>query len=316
MNKNARWMISMVMCFLLVGSAAYGTALTAERITPTRSGRKLSLTVKNDEVIYAGSMTSVDSTGEAVSSQNAASENVVGRSANSVDNADDGEVITVDVGIFGWEASGTITASSIGDIAYVIDDATVAITNPGNSCIAGIIIDVDDDYVWVDTFEVARTAGSFTTLAASGAATLSTTLEVTGATTLSSTLEVTGALTQTGAAALASTLSVAGALTQTAGLIQTPVLCTITDAAPTQTVAAVVYYQNNTTAATVAQKLANGTTGAYVEFWNTSSSNTVTYTTAGNMDVGGIVITNSLSDGIGFRNIGGDKWYRVWNIDN
>ena len=49
--------------------------------------------------------------------------------------------------------------------------------------IAGVIVDYDSNYVWVDTYRIDRTAGSFTTLSASGAVSLSTTLAVTGVAT-------------------------------------------------------------------------------------------------------------------------------------
>ena len=177
--KRFTWLVA----FLLICSHVYGTALTANRNTPSRTGKKVQLTVKNDEVIYAGSMVSVDTNGEAVSATDTANDQVVGRACEYVDNADDGETIDVEIGVFGWSADDTINDSHIGDICYVRDDQSVSVTNSGNACIAGIVRDVDDTYVWVDTFNVPRTAGSFTTLSVSGAATLSSTLAMVGVAT-------------------------------------------------------------------------------------------------------------------------------------
>jgi hypothetical protein len=61
-------------------------------------------------------------------------------------------------------------------MAYVFDDHSVTNGAGSNAIIAGIIVDYSGGYVWVDTFNVPRTAGSFTTLAASGAATFSAAL--------------------------------------------------------------------------------------------------------------------------------------------
>ena len=171
---------------LMLPPTAQATALSANRDTPTRTFGKITLTVKDAEEIYAGSLVSVDSNGEAVSATDSATDQVVGRAAEYVDNTDDGETIDIDVGVFRWVNGDTITDAHIGDFAYVEDDQTVVKTDPGNACIAGIIVDVDDDGVWVSSlFDVSNSgAGSFTTLSASGAATLS------GSVTVSGTLDV------------------------------------------------------------------------------------------------------------------------------
>ena len=134
-----------------MAGAVFATALSANKSTPSIAGKRISLTVKNDEVIYAGGMVSVDTNSEAVASTDSASDQVVGRAATYVNNADDGEVISVDVGIFGWAKSGTIGDSSIGDIVYVVDDNTVATSDPGNACIARVLVDQDSNYAYVST---------------------------------------------------------------------------------------------------------------------------------------------------------------------
>lgn len=222
--------------FLPVGQA-HATLLSANRDTPAIIApiKKISLTVKNDEVIYAGAMVAVDSSGEAVNATDTASDKVVGRAAEYVDNSADGKVITVDIGIFGWAKSGTISDANIGDIVYVVDNQTVATADPGNGCIAGIVVEQDSSYAYVDTTYLPRTAGSFTTLSASGAATLGSTLGVTGAATLSSTVAVTGAQTNSstlkvgGAVSCYSTLGVTGAATFAGNMTITPTSLTVTN---------------------------------------------------------------------------------------
>ena len=188
---------------------ALAAALSANRNTPEikQPITRVVLTVKDDEIIYAGAMVAVDSSGEAVEATDSASDQVVGCAAEYVDNTADGKTIKVDVGVFGWAKSGTINDSNIGDIVYVVNDQTVAIANPGNACIAGVVVKQDSSYAYIATGYLPKTAGAFTTLSASGVATMASTLGVTGAATLSSTLSVAGAQTN------GSTLKVAGAAT-------------------------------------------------------------------------------------------------------
>ena len=158
---------------ILCAGVVFGGALTAERNTPARSGEKIQLTVADTITIYAGAMVAVDSNGEAQNAADTANYQVVGRCDQTVDNTDDGEVVDVERGVFGWANAGDVTDANIGDICYVVDNQTVSVaTNGSNSIIAGTVVDVDSSYVWVDTYNIGRTAGSFTSLAASGAATL------------------------------------------------------------------------------------------------------------------------------------------------
>jgi len=200
-------LLALIALFIWV-DPVFATALSANRDTPQIvQHTQVSLTVKDAEIIYAGSIVAVDSNGEAVSATDSATDQVVGRAAEYVDNTDDGETIKVDVGIFGWAKSGTINDANIGDIVYVVDDQTVSTSDPGNGCIAGVVVDQDSTYAYVDTSYLPRTAGTFTTLSASGAVTMGSTLAVTGNTTVGGTLGVTGATT------LSSTLAVTGAAT-------------------------------------------------------------------------------------------------------
>jgi len=229
--KRTPWIIAglLLVVAIIVGMTASdteATALSAARNTPQRSGKRVRLLVAEVEKIYAGSMVMIDSSGYATSAASVASHQVVGRAATTVDNSTgtNGELkIDVEIGVFGWANFGGVTDGNIGDICYVVDDQTVSVTNSGNGIIAGVVVDVDSSYVWVDTGERDKTAGAFTTLAVSGAATFGSTVVHTGAVTMASTLNVTGAgvfsstlgvdgnVILGGTVTISNTLSVAGA---------------------------------------------------------------------------------------------------------
>ena len=182
---------------------AQATALTAERSTPEVAGRYFSLT-QGSNIVYAGSIIVVNSSGTAEAATDAASKKVVGRCERTSDNTGANysatKVIEVKAGVFRWVNGDTFTDANIGDLAYIEDDQTVQKgASATHDIIAGTIVDVDSDGVWVNTYNIgANGAASVTTLAASGAATLGSTLSVAGASTL-------GALTTTGATTLGGT---------------------------------------------------------------------------------------------------------------
>jgi hypothetical protein len=126
--------------------------------------------------------------------------------------------IRVKTGVFRWVNGGSFTDANIGDLAYISDDQTVTTgASASSDIIAGTIVDVDSDGVWVNTYRIgANGAASVTTLAASGAATLGSTMSVAGAATLSSTAAIGGAatcgstLTVTGAVVCVSTVQASG----------------------------------------------------------------------------------------------------------
>lgn len=174
-----------LLAFAVLPQWAGALGLTAERNTPTRTGKAWNGKVAGGAKIYAGAMVALDISGYATNAADVAGLIVIGRCEKTVDNsagADGALNIEVARGIFGWKNGGDITIANIGDIAYVYDNQTVSCaTNGSNNILAGQVVDLDGTYVWVDTFRIAPLAGSFTTLAASGAATLSSTLTVSGA---------------------------------------------------------------------------------------------------------------------------------------
>lgn len=215
--------VMVAMASWLCAPTAHATALTAERDTPSRGGHVYAFT-QGSNVIYAGSMVAINTSGKAVPAADSASFKVVGRAKATQDNTGSSysaaRTIEVEAGVFRWVNGGSYTDANVGDLAYVSDDQTVfTAASATQDVIAGVIVDVDTSGVWVDTHDIgSQGAASLTTFAASGAATLSSTLDVAGATTVGGTLGVTGAstlaaLNATGAANLGSTLKITGALT-------------------------------------------------------------------------------------------------------
>jgi len=331
---------------------AFGTALSANRDTPYREYGDVTLTVKNDEVIYAGAMVAVDGNGEAVNASDTASIMVIGRAEEEVDNSDDGETIDVKRGMFRWANGDTVSDANIGDICYVVDNQTVSVTNSGsNSIIAGIVSDVDSDGVWVDTGHIDKTAGSFTTLTASGAATLGSTLGVDGAmTTTNITMDSGSTLTANNGTVnmTNATVSLAGSTTSDGGTVTTVDVnggsvdgATVGAASAStgsftdltasgskiETATTRSYTTNNTL--TVAapfyvllptgnhtQSLANPSAGQIVTFLNAGGATNVIFDDSdGNIDLGGGDVTLGPTDLLQLRGYG-NKWYESWTVNN
>ena len=137
-------------------------ALTADRLLVGKGiiRRDLPFKVKTGVVIYKGALVAVDTNGWAVPAVNAAATKVVGVCREQVDNTDgaNGDLeVRAATGVFKFvNDTGTpVAQTSIGDIAYVVDDQTVSSATGANSTIAGLIVglDDDDDSVWVDVGE-------------------------------------------------------------------------------------------------------------------------------------------------------------------
>ena len=199
---------------LLVSASAYATALSAARDTVERSGEVVSLTVKSNQTIYAGSGVSVDSSGYAVSASDATGDKFVGRAEVTKKNTGDDYSATMAInvkrGTFAWANGAGYTDANIGDYTYVFDDATVnSAASNTYDIIAGVIVDVDSaNGVWVDCLASGgQGAESFTTVAVSGTA------DITGNTTVGGTLGVTGIATFTATPVCSAALTVAATAT-------------------------------------------------------------------------------------------------------
>lgn len=134
------------------------TALAKDRSTPARAGDVFHPPVKAATLIHAGALVCLDADGWAAPGATALGLTPVGRAGERADNAagaNGGIRVKVERGVYRWEnsaAGDAITQASIGDAAYIVDDQTVAKTDgAGTRSRAGIIVDVDDQGVWVLT---------------------------------------------------------------------------------------------------------------------------------------------------------------------
>lgn len=142
-------------------------ALTKGRTTPQRVGDTRSGLVAAAAVIFQGAIVMRNAAGELVQGQAAANLVGVGMALSPADNADGAAgdlVLAYAHGRFHFANStggDEITAANIGDLAFVLDDQTVAATNGGGTrSPAGFIEDVDAQGVWVVFDEFLTNAAS------------------------------------------------------------------------------------------------------------------------------------------------------------
>lgn len=130
-------------------------ALTADRNTPARTGDLVQHPVDAATQIFAGSILCINDAGFAVPATTTTTGRVVGRANTHADNrvGSEGDVfVSAERGVFRFlnSAGDLVTRADIGSVAFVVDDETVARTDGSESRIpAGVIVDVDDDGVWV-----------------------------------------------------------------------------------------------------------------------------------------------------------------------
>lgn len=136
-------------------------ALTAARPTPSRAGSDIVPGVAANAVIFAGALVCRNAAGFATPGATATTLVALGRAEESVTgSATNGEVpVRVRAGVFRWANSAAgdlITIADRGNDCFIVDDQTVAKTNGGNTrSIAGKVVDVDAQGVWVSTGIVA-----------------------------------------------------------------------------------------------------------------------------------------------------------------
>jgi hypothetical protein len=144
-------------------------ALTADRKTAERKGLRYNFPVDGGSVIFLGAMVALNAAGYLVPASADSSLRVVGVAMEHKDATGLADGILrceVSPGIFRFantSAGDAITlVNGIGRPAYVVFDNQVALTdNGGARPIAGLIVDVDEDGVWVDfgPTELAAAAG-------------------------------------------------------------------------------------------------------------------------------------------------------------
>jgi hypothetical protein len=217
--------LGMLLVLALVASVSYGAAATAAVDTPKRAGIIQNFGVYTNTRIFAGTMVCLNSSGYAVPAADTSGYIVIGRASKTVDNrtgqagAGDSGALTIDVerGVFGWTGRGISSDTAVGSVCYVSDDNSVTNGAGSNSIIAGTVVDYSDSKVWVDTFNLGRTVGSFTTITGSGAASLGS-ATITGAATVGTTLGVTGVATMSSDAKVFGNAVITGTLTSTGTL--------------------------------------------------------------------------------------------------
>jgi hypothetical protein len=165
--------LSIVACLLALAF----TASAADRDTPERDGRFVSLTA--GAAIEAGHMIAV-SNGLAYPAADLAGYVVVGRAEATVAAA---AKVAVKRGVFRWGNGPAFTAADIGIRCYVnITNGSSSVTSLAtsvNKIPAGYIIDVDTSGVWVDTYnDTALISTSVASMAVAGAVTVGTTLGI------------------------------------------------------------------------------------------------------------------------------------------
>lgn len=131
------------------------TAQTQDRNTPYREGSTFRDPVAAATKIFAGSLVCLDASGNAVPGSTATTLTARGRAEEQIDNSAGaaGDLsINVRAGVFRYVNDGgdAIDRADIGGNAYVVDDQTVAATDgTGTRSVAGVIVDLDSDGVWV-----------------------------------------------------------------------------------------------------------------------------------------------------------------------
>jgi hypothetical protein len=132
-------------------------ALTKDRMIKQRSGRDFSDPVAAATKLFTGALVCLNAAGNAVPGAVATTLIARGVCKEQVDNtagiAGDLRVETMK-GVFPFKNSAStdeITRAEIGDLCYIIDDQTVAKTSGSSArSLAGRIVDLDADGVWVD----------------------------------------------------------------------------------------------------------------------------------------------------------------------
>lgn len=133
------------------------TALTKDHDTPYRTGDQVSHPMKAGAKLYGGALVVLDAAGWAKPGVTATGLKTVGVCQRQVDNtggADGDAYVLVGRGLFRFDnlATDLVDRTMINADCYVADDATVAATNGGNPAtrsVAGKVVDVDADGVWV-----------------------------------------------------------------------------------------------------------------------------------------------------------------------
>lgn len=141
-------------------------ALQRDRSTPERSDRLVVVPVAGATRIFAGSIVALTSAEHAVPAGTSGAARVLGVAGEHVDNRDgeagDKEILVVR-GVFGFKPAPGTTGPFYGAPAYAVDDETVTLATdgepPAGALPAGIVVDLEDEELWVD-FSAAAVAAA------------------------------------------------------------------------------------------------------------------------------------------------------------
>ena len=129
--------------------------LTQDRNTSMKATDILVIGMAASSRIFAGSLVMLNAAGFAVSGVTATGLTYAGRAEEFVDNTS-GAAGAARVAVrrnkaFKWTNDGSIAQAQLLKNAYVVDDGTVAATDGGGTrSIAGRIVGIDSDGVWVE----------------------------------------------------------------------------------------------------------------------------------------------------------------------
>lgn len=150
-------------------SPVLGVATTIPILTDEREGIFRFIPLAAATSIPAGVIVAIDAAGRALNAADTAGLRVQGRAEESVNNSAGaaGDLsINIKRGCFKYQNSATnpITAAMLGRTAYVEDNQTVASTS-ANLVVAGRVMGVDADGVWINTLFASLASGLVATSA-------------------------------------------------------------------------------------------------------------------------------------------------------
>ncbi len=133
-------------------------ATTTNRDTRTTGAKIRLVPIAANEILPAGVIAQVNTSGNAVNATATAANRTIGVSQYRVDNTGGpagAKKAQIDRGVFGPFANSTstdqITLADLGAPCYVVDNQTVSKTNgSGARPVAGTVFGVDADGVWVE----------------------------------------------------------------------------------------------------------------------------------------------------------------------
>ena len=131
------------------------TATIKDRNTWARYAELINVPVLAAAKINAGSLVVATAVGFAAPGSTATTLSYLGRAEEAVDNtsgANGAKAVNVRRKLaFKWVNDGSITQANLMKNAYIVDDQTVAATDGGTTrSVAGRIVGVDSDGVWVE----------------------------------------------------------------------------------------------------------------------------------------------------------------------